>query len=69
MLVGIFKEGFDSSHEPLHLHFENAPAAGDRVEIEGRLFVVSQAWHRPDERCVGSKFAIMLRPEGEAKAA
>ena len=33
------------------------------------LLTVSKAWHRPDEACVGSKFAVMLKANDEAKAA
>lgn len=63
MLVSVFWEGIEPKPENLRLHFETAPAVGDLVEIEGKLMVVSQAWHRPDDACVGSKFAVVLRQE------
>ena len=69
MLVSIFRDGRGPDTAPLHLHFDRPPEAGDLVELDGRLLTVSKAWHRPDEACVGSKFAVMLKANDEAKAA
>lgn len=66
MLVSIFWEGTEPKPEGVRLYFETAPAAGDLVEIDGKLMVVSQAWHRPDDACVGSKFAVVLRQEQQS---
>lgn len=68
MLVSIFKEGA-GRNDAQNLHFETAPVEGDLVELDGKLLAVSQAWHKPDESCVGSKFAVLLTERAQAKAA
>jgi hypothetical protein len=69
MLVTIFKDRPDAAPESTRLHFETAPAVGETIELDGRMYVVNRAWHRPDEGCVGSKFAVLLGLHGEAEAA
>lgn len=50
-------------------HFASVPRPGDQVELDGSLFVVSQAWHRPDICYKGAKFAILVKqPAGQAGA-
>ena len=69
MLVSIFTEARGAEEEPVRLYFEAAPSVGEVVELDGQLLTVSQAWHQPDDRCVGPKFAILLRPQSELTAA
>ena len=69
MLVSVYKDGQGAKEDPVRLNFETTPAVGEMVELDGQLLTVSQAWHRPDESCVGSKFAVLLRPQGQVKAA
>lgn len=69
MLVSIFRDDRGPDTAPLHLHFDAHPEVGDLVELDGRLHTVGQAWHTPDEACIGSKFAVMLKAHDEARAA
>lgn len=69
MLVSVFREGRGTNDQAVRLNFETAPAVGETVEIDGDLLTVSRAWHQPDESCVGPKFAILLRPQGQVRAA
>lgn len=69
MEISVFKEGRDANEDPVRLYFEAAPAVGEVVELDGELLTVSQAWHQPDDRCVGPKFAILLRRQSGMKAA
>lgn len=41
-------------------HFARSPQAGEEVEIDGTVVVVTRAWHRPSIYYKGAKFAILV---------
>jgi len=41
-------------------HFARSPKAGEEVEIDGTVVIVTRAWHRPSIYYKGAKFAILV---------
>jgi hypothetical protein len=57
MLVHVYSE---EDGEALRLNFEAAPKIGDQVELDGILYKVKNAWHRPHEEWWEPKIAVAL---------
>ncbi len=41
-------------------HFSSTPAPGERMELAGARYTVTEAWHRPDIQFRGANFAILV---------
>ena len=41
-------------------HFARSPTPGEQVEIDGKIRVVTRAWHQPSNCYAGAKFAILI---------
>ncbi|XJJ69722.1 hypothetical protein WBP07_22595 (plasmid) [Novosphingobium sp. BL-8A] len=63
MLTEIYS-GYEMDGATLHgsFHFASPPAAGESVELDGKLFIVSSSWHKPDVHYAGAKFAALITP-------
>lgn len=44
------------------------PTPGERVELNGKILVVTRAWHQPGTCYAGAKFAILISEQIPATA-
>ena len=58
MLIDVWAGDSSSAAAWGSFHFARSPQAGEEVEIDGTVVVVTRAWHRPSIYYKGAKFAI-----------
>lgn len=58
MLVHVYGEEDEAAVRSLN--FEAVPKIGDQVELDGILYKVKNAWHRPHEEWWEPKIAVAL---------
>ena len=64
MLIDVFAGRDRRSAQPRgSYHFSCSPAPGEQVELDGKLLIVTRAWHRPNICYPGAKFAILVEHE------
>ena len=72
MLVDVFDGRDHKNAKPTGcFHFARSPTPGEQVEINGKIQVVTRAWHQPGSCYAGAKFAILISeqvaPVGEVE--
>ncbi len=61
MLVDVFDGRDHNNATPTGcFHFARSPTPGEQVEINGKIQIVSRAWHQPGRCYAGAKFAILI---------
>lgn len=72
MLIDVFDGRDHKNARPTGcFHFARSPTPGEQVEINGKIQVVTGAWHQPGRCYAGAKFAILISeqaaPAGEVE--
>ena len=60
MLVDVLAGDSSSPAAWGSFHFARSPQAGEEIEIDGTVVVVTRGWHRPSIYYQGAKFAILV---------
>ncbi|AZI36337.1 hypothetical protein NT2_12_01230 [Caenibius tardaugens NBRC 16725] len=61
MLIDVFDSRNHSDTKSIGcFHFARSPVPGEHVEIDGRVRMVTRAWHQPSIYCAGAKYAILI---------
>ena len=61
MLVDILMGSDNHTPESVGtFHFARSPEPGEHVELDGKILIVVDAWHKPSIYYIGAKFVVLV---------